>query len=275
VWCWYRPDNLLIDAGDGCSLDLADHHALDQPKRVLLTHGHGDHLWGLMPLLLNRSMPSLEQGAALAIFYPAGSVQIEAAIALATRLYPAIVEHGVTFTALAAGDSIPLKGRRRVVTFPTAHIPGEMTLGYAVAESRTKLRDAYAGAADDTIRDARAALGEEAVLVRRDHPLFIHTGDTMPITTPLFRDAEWLVYDCTFLDAADRDAPTHATLDEVLASADATPPQRLVLHHLSRRYDRKTITDTLRARVTAHAPSYAVWLWDDLDWTFLYSPDPQ
>ena len=53
TWIWYRPDRLLVDCGEGAATALGNHGFAIE--RILLTHGHIDHVGGLAPLLWARA----------------------------------------------------------------------------------------------------------------------------------------------------------------------------------------------------------------------------
>jgi ribonuclease BN (tRNA processing enzyme) len=74
------------------------------------------------------------------------------------------------------------------------------------------------------------------------------------------------VHDATFLDAADRREPIHATTMEALAVARDATVRTLVLQHLSIRYDRGTAIRVLRDQAAESGFTGRVWLLDDDRW---------
>jgi ribonuclease BN (tRNA processing enzyme) len=85
----------------------------------------------------------------------------------------------------------------------------------------------------------------------------------MPIPVDLVRHAELLVHDATFLDAADRREPIHASTLEALTVAREAGVRALVLHHLSIRYERGAALRTLRAQAAESGFNGRAWLLDD------------
>ena len=104
-----------------------------------------------------------------------------------------------------------------------------------------------------TLADGRVVRPEEVVEPRRRGRTVVVTGDTRPCagTVEAARGADLLVHDCTFGDAeAARAAETmHSTAREAARVAREAGVARLVLTHLSTRYDREwqPLVDQARA----------------------------
>ena len=101
------------------------------------------------------------------------------------------------------------------------------------------------------------------------HIVFAHSGDAMAVAAEDVRGADLLVHDATFLDAADRREPIHATTEEALDVARGAGVRELVLQHLSIRYDRASALRVLRDQVAASGYAGRVWLLDDGAWANL------
>ncbi len=70
TWIFYRPDRLLIDCGEGAATALGNNsYAIE---KVLLTHGHIDHISGLPSLLWSRAAGMGDNEKPLEIYYPQG-----------------------------------------------------------------------------------------------------------------------------------------------------------------------------------------------------------
>ena len=75
TWVFYRPDRLLLDCGEGAATQLGNEsYAIE---RVLLTHGHIDHISGLPSLLWARASGMGDNEKPLEILYPQGDVFVE------------------------------------------------------------------------------------------------------------------------------------------------------------------------------------------------------
>jgi ribonuclease BN (tRNA processing enzyme) len=93
-------------------------------------------------------------------------------------------------------------------------------------------------------------------------PAVHDTGYTTPLDPDLFREADLLVHDATFLDPDDRAEPLHATTGEAIAAGRDAGAARLVLQHLSVRYDREEAMPRIRQQVRQGGYEGECWLLD-------------
>jgi len=276
-WMWWRPWRLLIDAGDGVSDSLGPEASAI--RTVAITHLHSDHQLGLPALLSSRQPGSLQTGGPLQVLVPAGDPRLpylEAWIA-SLGLFDRSAEDGdpaLTWTPVRVGDRIDLDSIRQIRAFEVTHAVGRPCLGYVVSTSKQTLKSTYRGLSGSAIRDARAALGDEAVMESVRQPLLVHTGDAagIPDRTGLY-NAQCLVADCTFLSVDDRDTPSHWALDEVLELATELRPAVLALQHVSGRYNRQTLVADIQQRLARACWTTPTVLIDDRSWTPLTHAD--
>jgi ribonuclease Z len=143
------------------------------------------------------------------------------------------------------------------------HTPGEPALGYRVVEARRRLKKEFAGLPQSDI-EARARQGlRQTMMEETRHIVFAHSGDAMAVSADDVRGADLLVHDATFLVAADRREPIHASTEEALDVATRAGVGALVLQHLSIRYERPAAIGALHKQVMASGYPGPAWLLDE------------
>jgi ribonuclease Z len=258
-WLWHKPLKLVVDAGEGLQLGLGS--KVLAPTHLVMTHGHADHVLGLPGFVAARRFGMGDPDKPLTIVYPERSRGVEAARGTLERHWPR-EPFPVTWVPIVAGGELPYGKNRVLRAFAADHGSVDVALGYMVVERRRRLRAEYASAGDVEIRKLVSQGGRERLLEDYERILFAHTGDTMPLTPGLFRDADLLVHDATFLDVGDRREPIHASTREALAAARDANVRTLVLQHLSVRYDRDDAVPALRRQVADVGYAGACWLLD-------------
>lgn len=259
-WCWHKPLQLLVDAGEGLQLALGQ--KVWAPDVVALTHGHSDHLLGLPGFVASRRYGKGAQDKPLTIVYPEGNAGVETMRDAIGRMWPHDT-FPITWLAVKAGDDVTI-GRNRVLqAFRATHGTTDPAYGYRVLEARRRLRPEFAGLAEAEVRERVLTLGRDAMMENYRHVLFAHTGDSMPIAPALVARADLLVHDATFLDTTERKWEIHASTEEALEVGRSAEVRCLLLHHLSIRYERGDAVARLRAQVAASGFAGECWLLDD------------
>jgi ribonuclease Z len=259
-WFWYKPLDLLVDAGEGLQLALGAR--IWTPGIVAITHGHSDHLLGLPGFVASRRYGKGAPDKPLTVVYPAGCSGVEVIRGLFSQLWPRET-FPLTWMPVAAGDEVPLGRNVALQAFPALHGTSEPTLGYRVLETRRHLRAEYASLSQDEIRQLVTRDGRDTVMETFRHVVFAHSGDSMPLPADTVRQADILVHDGTFLEPGDRRWDIHASTREVLALARDADVRRLVLHHLSVRYERSEAVPIIRQQLAESGFAGECWMLDD------------
>ena len=268
-WLWHRPLHLLVDAGEGLHLGL-DSQVL-QPTHLLITHGHSDHVLGLPGLVAARRFRLGAPEKPLTVLYPDGAVGISAMRETIDALWPG-EPFPVRWVPVVPGYQEPLDRRRSIDVFAADHPGADRAVGYRVRETRRRLKPAYREHPAEAIRQLAAAGRRDEAMEEYEQILFAHTGDSMPLDPGLFGGAEVLVHDATFLDPADRTLPLHATSGEAITTARNAGVKRLVLCHLSVRYERPEVIPELQRQVAELGYQGECWLLDQAELIPLAAP---
>ncbi len=258
TWIFYRPDRLLIDCGEGAATALGNgSYAIE---RILLTHGHVDHISGLPSLLWARAAGMGDNEKPLEIYYPLGDGFIADMIDYLGKTR-ARLPFKVMWMPLEAGVKLPLAdGKRRLETFATRHIPQRLTLGYKIVETRRRLKPEFAALRQDEIRQLAMSLhgGGAALSEEYEAILAAFGGDGLALDTNDVRGAELLLHEATLLEAAERKNQWHATLDEAVQTAVAAKVKTLVLYHFSGRYRTGEIMKATGESIKKHGATFPV-----------------
>ena len=236
-WLYYSADRILFDAGEGASSILGN--KAFAVRRVFLSHGHADHIAGLVGLINIRNNAMGDKEKELTVYYPKDNYLITEMMAFLARTNRRL-RYSLEWIALEPGDRVQLlEGQmpRYVEAFPTVHVHSEKSLGYNVVETRHRLKPELEGASQEEIVARVKAEGKNAVTEHYDQKLFSYGGDSVGIKPAYVADTEILAHDTTFLDERDRKEYKHATLAEAIACArEARVKKELLCLHISSRY---------------------------------------
>lgn len=235
TWMFYSPDRLLFDCGEGVSSHLGNKCFAIQ--RVFLSHGHTDHIAGLLSLINIRNSAMGDTKKSLTIYYPAGNQQVGLLKSYIDQAQSRL-KYQLTWTPLQPGDKIDVfsgQMSRHVAAFKTQH-GNDPSLGYNVVEQRKRLKPEFQDKSQVELRQL-AQSGKADLSERYAQKLISFGGDSVPLDPKLVEDTEVLCHDGTFLVAEDREAYKHATLKEALQVAHAARVKReLLVMHISSRY---------------------------------------
>ncbi len=249
TWVYYSPDRILFDCGEGASSHLENKSFAIQ--RVFLSHGHADHISGLMSLVNIRNNAMGDREKELQVFFPAGNHFISELMTYFSRTNRRLRYH-LEWIPLTAGDRVPVLGGRNprhVEAFPTVHASGETTLGYNVLEQRQRLREEFRELPQEEIVELVKAGRRDEISEVYDQKLLTYGGDSVPLRPGPIQETEVLLHEATFLADEDRKEYKHSTLDEALGAAQAARVQRkLVCFHISSRYRRELSSAAQRVK---------------------------
>lgn len=229
-------------------------------ERVLVTHGHADHVGSLAQHAAQRGLRRL--GPARYHVPPGLGEQLERLLALWRAMDGGALAADIVETP--PDRPFDLRPGLQVTPFATVHrVPSQ---GYLFEEVKRRLRPAFAGASAARIVEAKAR--GEAVDDEVRAPLLAVSGDTC-IDGVLGRDdvlsARTLALEATFLDdrvsVAQAREMGHVHLAEIARHADAFRCERLLLYHVSPRHGeaqaRRLVDDVLPADLAARTE---VWV---------------
>lgn len=249
TWLYHRRFNVLFDAGEGVSTGL--YNRVFGIRRIFLSHGHADHIAGLVNLINIRNLGAGDQTATLQIYYPKNNKLIEFIIDYLARTQRDL-SFPLEWLPIDAGTVIPLddqKGRIFVKTFQTRHSQRQLSLGYNIVEIRRKLKDEYQGMAQKDLNQIIWTKGKQEIAHEIEKIVFSYGGDSRPIDPEQVKHSLFLCHECTYMSKEDdeRDFQQHSLLDEVLNVAKNAEVETLLLFHISLRYNAEILREKILA----------------------------
>ncbi len=260
TWLYHRRFNILFDAGEGIATALLNR--VFGIRKIFLSHGHADHIAGLINLVNIRNLGAGDQTATLEIHYPKNNMLIDI-----VRQYLAQTQHELSFDLvwkpIDADERIDFeegRGKTFIRTFRTQHSHKQLSLGFNIIEMRRRLRREYEGLPQNEINAAILRLGKEAVAENVEQIIFTYGGDSRPINPDLVRNSLFLCHESTYLriDDDERNFQQHSVLDDVLRTAKDAGVANLLLFHVSLRYTHEEIREVVADAVRRIEPGCRV-----------------
>lgn len=253
--------SVLLDVGLPLRAACASDH-------VFLSHGHVDHMGGLLGLLGVRGM--MRKSGPPRLYAPAPIMDdLGRVLEVASRLQRFALE--IDPVPMVAGSERHIDNNLWVRAFRTHHpVP---SLGYQFYRKVRKLKPAFKSLPGAEIAE-RKRRGED-LFDEAEHLELCYATDTLVRvldTNPSMLKSRVLILECTFYDErkslADARAGGHIHLDELLERADAFENEHLVLMHTSQIYSPREAREILARRCPAHllsrillfAPERGSWL---------------
>ncbi|GAB6188680.1 ribonuclease Z [Marinitoga arctica] len=242
TWIYYKPDRLLFDVGEGISSVLGN--KIYSIEKIFISHSHVDHIAGLWGFIntRNNAMGSREKN--LEIYYPKNSKNIEEYLNFIQRMNRHL-RFKLSIYEVEHGDIINLKNNRYLEIFKTRHTPGEKSIGFQILERRRKLKAIFNNLSGEEIKKMIAEKGKENILEEYTKKLITISGDSLPISPDIIEDTDTLIHECTFIKEKDRKLRNHTSLDEIKKLLSIIKPKRVILYHISSRYN-KLIKKTIK-----------------------------
>lgn len=247
TWIYHRRFNILFDAGEGVATSLCNR--VFGIRRIFLSHGHADHIAGLINLINIRNLGAGDQTATLKIYYPAENKLIEFVIDYLARTQRDL-SFNLEWIPTTENQEIPLddqKGKIFARTFRTKHSQRQLSLGYNIVEIRRKLKEEYQGLTQKELNDIIWTKGRDEIATSVEKIIFSYGGDSRPIEPDYVRNSLFLCHECTYLSQEDdeRNFQQHSFLDEVLETAKKACVETLLLFHTSLRYNAETLREKI------------------------------
>jgi ribonuclease Z len=260
---------LLFDCGEGNQRQMMRYGVGFTFKEIFFTHYHADHMLGVTGLL--RTMGLQERTTPVMLYGPKGAQRILGAavmLGIERNKFP------IEIIEIKPGDRLA-RDQYDIVVFETEHRAD--TVGYALVEHQRLGRfnpdrarelgipegplwgQLHKGKAV-TLEDGRTFAPADLVGPPRSGRTLVYTGDTRPNLSVIeaARGADLLVHEATFGgDELERARETgHSTASEAARVALEAGVRRLVLTHISSRYNRDA--SELLAEAKAVFPETAI-----------------
>jgi ribonuclease Z len=244
-------ETILFDCGEGNQRQMMRYGVGFTFREIFFTHYHADHMLGVTGLL--RTMGLQDRSTPVTLYGPKGAQRI---LGVAISLGIEKNKFPVEIVEVKPGDRLK-REEYDIVVFETQHRAD--TVGYALVEHPrlgrfNPERARQLGIPEGplwgrlhkgeavTLADGRTVQPAELVGDQRDGRTLIYTGDTRPHLSVIeaAKGADLLVHEATFAsDEMERARETgHSTAAEAARVALEAGARRLVLTHISSRYNR-------------------------------------
>ena len=240
------PDILLLDCGEGAQRQLMlSPFSFMKVRAILITHLHGDHVFGLPGLLQTMSLSDRKDP--LLVCGPVGTA---AALDAMMSVTEGETQYEVQVREVAGGEEISVAGMT-VVPYRTEH--GIASVGYVVRDkSRPGKIDAAKAKSLGISEGREMALLKSGQEVRGVKPSEVvsppiegywiaYSGDTVPCETEneAVKGVDVLIHESTYMDAESQQAADHfhSTAAQAARIASDAGAGFLILTHLSNRYE--------------------------------------
>lgn len=247
TWLYHKRFNILFDCGEGVATALQN--KVFGIRRVFLSHGHADHIAGLVNLLNIRNLGAGDQTAPLQIYYPNNNKLLEFMLDYLTRTQKDL-SFPLEWIPMEPGQRFKLddqKGYIYLETFETKHSQRQLSLGYNIIETRRCLKPEYVGLTQSQLNNVIWEKGKDEIAENVEKIIFSFGGDSRPINPQAVKNTLFLCHEATYMAKEDdeRDFQQHSFLEEVLENAREANAETLLLMHTSLRYNLEEIFEKI------------------------------
>lgn len=247
TWLYHKRFNVLFDCGEGVATALQN--KVFGIRRVFLSHGHADHIAGLVNLLNIRNLGAGDQTAPLQIYYPNNNKLLEFMLDYLTRTQKDL-SFPLEWIPMEPGQRFKLddqKGYIYLETFETKHSQRQLSLGYNIIETRRCLKPEYVGLTQSQLNNVIWEKGKDEIAENVEKIIFSFGGDSRPINPQAVKNTLFLCHEATYMAKEDdeRDFQQHSFLEEVLENAREANAETLLLMHTSLRYNLEEIFEKI------------------------------
>jgi len=217
--------------------------ALTSPY-VAISHGHMDHIGGLPYYFSQRIFQGIGVGACVcheALAKPIAEM-MRGWVALENQR----TEHKII--GLKPDEEIQVKNNIMLRGLEVSHTVPSM--GYAVVEKRSKLREEFANQPQEKLRELKSSGVEITKML--EIPLVAYTGDT-ELGPFLFRDefakAKIVITECTFFEPDHRERAKigkHLHIEDIRMLLSVWQAEAIVITHVSRRTNLALAREAMR-----------------------------
>jgi len=242
---------LLIDCGEGTQMRMSQYKIKrNQIRHILISHLHGDHIYGLPGFL--GSLSHLSRTAPLKIYGPPG---LQEYVSTCLRISQSHIDYNIEIVEVALSNLKPLfrTSKFTVEAFPVNHrIP---CMGFLIRETPRPVnikKDAVSTyemsipeikavkAGQDLFRDGKQIPNEDLTHPRRRARSYAYCADTQidGWSKDHLRGIDMLYHEATYLDELRKQAQArgHATALEAAELAKLLDVGQLIIGHYSSRY---------------------------------------
>ena len=255
---YYRKDTLLFDCGEGAQKQLMEAGiSFMDISKIFITHWHADHFSGLIPLL--QTMNLEKRKSELTIFAPEASRFVQGILNLGY--------FGLRFPVKAV--DVPFEGKDvtkiyetklyEVLSIPVLHTIPSVAFAFKekdvwrIDEKKLEELGLKKGKwlkelkeKGEAFYNGRKVRIEDVARLQKGLKV-VYSGDTKPCENlvELAKDADLLIHDATFLEEDEDVQKYHSSVKDAARIAKKANVKKLVLTHISRRYQKEDIEKLL------------------------------